>query len=52
LASRLQNEDVNLAIRLEGGGKQVTVMESSMSSPKMTLGLAIMLHSELPITPT
>jgi hypothetical protein len=27
-------------------------MESSMSSLKMTLGLATMLHSQLPITPT
>jgi hypothetical protein len=27
-------------------------MEPSMSSPKMTLGLGTMLHSELPITPS
>jgi hypothetical protein len=48
----LQNEDVDLAIRSEGGSEQVAVMKSSMSSPKMTLGLVTMLHSELPITLT
>jgi hypothetical protein len=49
---RPENEDVDLAIRLEGGGEQVAVMESSMSSPTMMLSLATMLHIELPITPT
>jgi hypothetical protein len=31
---RLQNEDVDLAVRSEGGGEQVAVMESSMSSQR------------------
>jgi hypothetical protein len=31
---RLQNEDVDLAVRSKGGGEQVAVMESSMSSQR------------------
>jgi hypothetical protein len=48
-----RNEDADLAIRSEGGGEQVAAMESSVSSPKTTLGRTfITLHEELSITPT
>jgi hypothetical protein len=38
LAHRLQNEDVNLTIRSEGGGKQVAAKISFISSPEMIAG--------------
>jgi hypothetical protein len=50
LAHHLQNEDVDLAIRSEGGSKQVVVeisfMSLSKTSPDRT---AITLHEELAI---
>jgi hypothetical protein len=53
LAPRLQNEDVDLAIRSEGGSEQVVVVISFMSSPKRSPErTSITLHEELAITPT
>jgi hypothetical protein len=53
LACRLQNEDVDLAIRLEGGSEQVAAEISLVLSPKRSLErAAITLHEELAITPT
>jgi hypothetical protein len=52
-ARDLQNEDVDLAIRSEGGNEQVAAGISFVSSPKRSSGrTAIALHEELPITPT
>jgi hypothetical protein len=38
LARHVQNEDVNLAIRLEGGSEQIAMEISFMLSPKMIAG--------------
>jgi hypothetical protein len=48
----LENEDVDLAIRSEGGGEEVTVEEVLRPSPKMMLSRASIMRSEFPITPT
>jgi hypothetical protein len=49
----LQNEDVDLAIRSEGGSEQVVAVISFMSSLKRSPErTAITLHEELAITPT
>jgi hypothetical protein len=42
----------DLASRSEGASEQVAAMKSFVSSSKMTLSLATMLHNDLPITPT
>jgi hypothetical protein len=48
LARRLQNEDVDLAIRSEGGSEHVAAEISFMSSPKRSPErTAITLHEEL-----
>jgi hypothetical protein len=53
MVRHLQNEDVDLMIRSEGGNEQVTVEISFMSSPKRSPErTAITLHEELAITPT
>jgi hypothetical protein len=53
LACRLHNENVDLAIRSEGGSERIAVEISFMLSPKMSLErTAITLHEELAITPT
>jgi hypothetical protein len=53
MVRHLQNEDVDLMIRSEGGNEQVTVEIFFMSSPKRSPErTAIALHEELAITPT
>jgi hypothetical protein len=53
LVRRPLNEDVDLAIRSEGGGEQIAAKISFVSSPKRSPErAAIMLHEELVITPT
>jgi hypothetical protein len=53
LARHLENEDVDLAIRSEGGSEQVAAGISFVSSPKRPPGrAAITLHEELAMPPT
>jgi hypothetical protein len=53
LACHLQSEDVDLAIRSEGGSEQIAVGISFVSSPKRSPGrAAIALHEELVMPPT
>jgi hypothetical protein len=53
LARHLENEDVDLAIRSDGGSEQVAAGISFVSSPKRPPGrAAITLHEELTMPPT